>query len=154
MSMEIQAALDVGDETDSFLQLTDAIYDKEAEVGYAALKPLEQVVFCMDGLLKEMENGGFTQFFRQEAGKYAADTLNALEQIKAKTSAALLAQVLDFFPNGEAPSDEDERVELFDQIESEHGDEISDLDDRFYDSGENLVAMTLLYVQRNLKELR
>ncbi len=30
--MEIQAALDVADETDSFLQITDVIYDKESEV--------------------------------------------------------------------------------------------------------------------------
>jgi len=28
MNMEIQAALDVADETDSFLQITDVIYDK------------------------------------------------------------------------------------------------------------------------------
>lgn len=154
MSMEIQAALDVGDETDSFLQITDVIYDKEAEVGYAALKPVEKVIYCMDGLLKEMENGGFVQFFRQQAGDYAADTLLALEQIKAKVSASLLEQMLAFFPAGEAPSDVDEREEIFDQIESEYGDEITDLDDLFYDSGENLVGLTLLYVQRNLKELR
>lgn len=151
MNMEIQAALDVGDETDSFLQITDVIYDKEIELGYDALKPFEKVVYCIDGLLREMENGGFVQFFRQEAGAYADDTLFALEQIKAKVSVSLLQELLAFFPNSEVPKDEDERTELFDQIESEHGDEISELDDRFYDSGENLVGMTLLYLQRNLK---
>lgn len=154
MSMEIQAALDAGDETDSFLQITDVIYDKESELGYDQLRPVEKVVYCIDGLLREMENGGFAQFFRQQAGAFAEDTLIALEQIKAKTSLSLLKQIVDLFPNGQVPVDDDERDEVFDQIESDNGDEIIEYDDRFYDSGENLVGLTLHFVQKNLKEFR
>lgn len=154
MSMEIQAALDVGDETDSFLQITDVIYDKEAEVGYAALKPVEKVIYCIDGLLREMENGGFVQFFRQDAGALTDDTLLALEQVKAKATSTLLQQIVEYFPGSQVPTDEEEREAQFEQIESNYGDEISELDDRFYDSGENLVGLTLSYVQRNLKEFR
>jgi len=58
------------------------------------------------------------------------------------------------FEDRQVPADEDERVDLFDQIESEHADEIAELDDRFYDSGENLVELTLLFVQKNLKDFR
>ena len=150
--MEIQAALDVADETDSFLQITDVIYDKESEVGYDALNDAEKTVYCIDQLLREMENGGFVQFFHHEAGSRAEDTLVALERIKAKASVALFDQVLDLFPGRAVPSDEDDRTDLFDQIESEHVDDIAALDDRFYDSGENLVEMTLRFVQRNLRE--
>jgi len=150
--MEIQAALDVADETDSFLQITDVIYDKESEVGYDALNDAEKTVYCIDQLLREMENGGFVQFFHHEAGSRAEDTLVALERIKAKASVALFDQVLDLFPGRAVPSDEDDRTDLFDQIESEHADDIAALDDRFYDSGENLVEMTLRFVQRNLRE--
>ncbi|MEC8444212.1 MAG: DMP19 family protein [Pseudomonadota bacterium] len=152
MNMEIQAALDVADETDSFLQITDVIYDKESEVGYDALNDAEKTVYCIDQLLREMENGGFVQFFHHEAGSRAEDTLVALERIKAKASVALFDQVLDLFPGRAVPSDEDDRTDLFDQIESEHADDIAALDDRFYDSGENLVEMTLRFVQRNLRE--
>ena len=152
--MEIQAALDVGDETDSFLQITDVIYDKAADLGYDALKDAEKAIFCIDGLLREMENGGFVQFFRQEAGAHSHDTLDALERIKARESHAVLSAMLDFFPNRQVPTDEDERTDEFDKIESERGDEITELDDRFHDSGENLIALTLLYVQKNLKDFR
>lgn len=150
MSMEIQAALDLGDETDSFLQITDVVYDKEAEVGYAALKPLEKTIYCIDSLLREMENGGFVQFFRQDSAALTDDTLLALEQVKAKITAELLQKIINFFPNGQVPTDEDERDTQFEQIETDNGDEISELDDRFYDSGENLVGLTLSYVQRSL----
>ena len=150
--MEIQAALDVADETDSFLQITDVIYDKEAESGYDSLNEAEKTVFCLDQLLREMENGGFVQFVHHEAGAKAEDTLEALERIKAPVSAGLLDQIIDLFPDRNVPSDEDDRIDAFDNIESEHADKIAALDDRFYDSGENLVGLTLRFVQKNLRE--
>ena len=152
--MEIQAALDVADETDSFLQITDVIYDKESEEGFDALTDAEKTVFCIDHLLREMENGGFSQFFNHEAGAYAEETLESLERIKAKETSILMSRMLDFFEDRKVPTDEDDRIEAFDQIESEHADAVAELDDRFYDSGENLVALTLRYVQKNLKDFR
>jgi len=152
--MEIQAALDVADETDSFLQITDVVYDKESETGYEELTEAEQTVFCIDQLLREMENGGFVQFIHHEAGAHAKDALESLERIKAKASADVLAQIIDLFDEGQVPADEDDRIAAFDQIESEHADRIASLDDRFYDSGENLVEMTLRYVQKNLRDFR
>lgn len=149
--MEIQAALDMADETDSFLQITDVVYDKEADFGYDQLKEAEKTVFCIDGLLREMENGGFVQFFRQVAGNYTEDTLVALEHIKAKESYDVLHKMQDYFPEGKVPTDEDDRSDLFDDIESEYSDEITELDDVFYDTGENLVKLTLMYLQRSFK---
>jgi len=154
MNMEIQAALDVADETDSFLQITDVIYAKESDEGYDALNEAEKTVFCIDGLLREMENGGFVQFIHHEVGALAEDTLEALERVKAKETSALMGRLIEFFDDRVVPADEDERIEIFDQVESEYADEIAELDDRFYDSGENLVEMTLRYVARNLKEFR
>lgn len=154
MNMEIQAALDVADETDSFLQITDVIYDKEADQGYESLSLAEKVVFCIDHLLREMENGGFVQFIHHEAGAKTEDTLLALESIKAKESYGLLNKLVDFFENRHVPADEDERIEMFDHIESERTDDIVELDDRFYDAGENLVELTLKFVAKNLKEFR
>ena len=62
--------------------------------------------------------------------------------------------MINFFEDRKVPADEDERIELFDQIESDYADEIAELDDRFYDVGENLVEMTLGFVARNIKEFR
>jgi len=87
-----------------------------------------------------------------EAGAKAEDTLEALERIKAPVSAGLLDQIIALFPDRAIPADEDERIDAFDQIESDHADEIAALDDRFYDSGENLVGLTLRWVQKNLRE--
>lgn len=152
--MEIQAALDVADETDSFLQITDVIYDKESDTGYDSLTDAEKTVYCIDSLLREMENGGFVQFFHHEVGALAEDTLESLERIKAKGTYDLMNKMLNLFAGRHVPADEDERIEVFGQIESEHADLIAELDDRFYDVGENLVELTLRFVQKNLKDFR
>ncbi len=154
MNMEIQAALEVADETDAFLQITDVIFDREAEMGYPNLTRGEKAVYCIDCLSREMENGGFAQLFHHDTGALSADMLEALELIRAKNSYDVVLQVVNFFPNGDIPVDEDERIEIFDQISSELVDEIAECDDRFHDAGENLVELTLKYVAKNRAEFR
>ncbi len=154
MNMEIQAALEVADETDAFLQITDVIFDREAEMGYPNLTRGEKTVYCIDCLSREMENGGFAQLFHHDTGALSADMLEALELIRAKNSYDVVLQVVNFFPNGDIPTDEDERIEIFDQISSELVDEIAECDDRFHDAGENLVELTLKYVAKNRAEFR
>ncbi len=152
MNMEIQAALNVADETDAFLQITDVIFDREAEIGYAELTAAEKTVFCIDSLSREMENGGFGQLFHHDTGALSLDILEALAQIRAKNTLAVVQQVVNLFPNGHVPTDEDERIDAFDQLSSELVDEIAECDDRFHDAGENLVELTLKFVTKNVKE--
>lgn len=152
--MEIQAALDVADETDSFLQITDVIFDLEAEQGYQQLNEAEQTVFLIDHLLREMDNGGFDQFMHHEAGARAQDTVLALERIRAKESHAILDALIDLFPNRTVPIDDDERIAVFDQLERERTDDITQLDEQFHQTGENLVDLTLKYVTKHIKEFR
>ena len=154
MNMEIQAALDVADETDAFLQITALIYDREAEHGFADLTRAEKTVYCIDCLSREMENGGFGQLFHHDAGALCLDMLEALEQIRAPNTREVFQQMVNFFPNGEVPVNEDERIETFDQFASELVDEIAECDDRFYDAGENLVELTLKFVAKNTSQFR
>lgn len=154
MNMEIQAALDAADETDAFLQITDVIFNREAEVGYENLTGAEKTVYCIDGLSREMENGGFGQLFHHDSGALVKDMLNSLEKIRAKNTYAVVLQVVDYFPNSEVPSDDEKRIDTFDQLASELIDEIAACDERFHDAGENLVELTLKFVAKNVAEFR
>lgn len=154
MNMEIQAALDVADETDAFLQITDVIFEREAEYGFADLTRAEKTVYCIDCLSREMENGGFGQLFHHDSGSLCLDMLEALEQIRAPSTHEVIQQMVNFFPNGEVPTNEDERIDTFDQLASELVGEIADCDDRFHDAGENLVELTLKFVAKNTSQFR
>jgi hypothetical protein len=154
MNMEIQAALDVADETDAFLQITDVIFGREAELGFADLTKAEKTVYCIDCLSREMENGGFGQLFHHDSGALCINMLEALEQIRAKNTGEVVQKMVNFFPNGEIPIGEDERINAFDQLASELVDEIAECDDRFHDAGENLIELTLKFVAKNLSQFR
>jgi len=80
--------------------------------------------------------------------------LEALEQIRAKNTLLVVQQMVNFFPNGEVPSDEEERMDTFDQLASELVDEIAECDDRFHDAGENLIELTLKFVAKNIAQFR
>ena len=154
MNMEIQAALEVADETDAFLQITDVIFDKEADLGYSNLSDAEKSVYCIDSLSREMENGGFGQLFRHDSGALIHDMLEALEKIRAKNTHAVVQQIVDYFPNSIVPADEDERIEAFDLFALDLVDEIAECDDRFHDAGENLVELTLKFVAKNVRQFK
>lgn len=151
MNMEIQAALDVADETDSFLQITDVIYNKETELGFDQLNDAEQTVYCMDSLLRELENGGFAQFFHHDSGQFWQQTSKSLERIRSKNVHAIFNQIVELFDAGKVPADQDQRIEAFDKIESNNPDRIAELDGNFYKQDENLVALTLKFVAKEIK---
>lgn len=154
MNMEIQAALDVADETDAFLQITDVIFDRVEEAGYSSLTQAEKTVYCIDSLSREMENGGFALFFYHEIGSLCSDVQLALEGIRAKNSLEIFNKVINYFPNSLVPVDEAERSEAFDQITSDWFDEMAECDDRFLEVGENLIELTLKFVSKNLSQFR
>ena len=120
MNMEIQAALDSADETDAFLQITDVVFDRQADVGYQSLTHAEKTVFCIDSLSREMENGGFSQLFHHDAGAIILDMLESLEKIRAKRSHAVVLQIVNFFPDGIVPEDEENRINTFDPVSYTH----------------------------------
>jgi hypothetical protein len=154
MNMEIQAALEVADETDAFLQITDVIFNKKDDIGYANLSAAEKSVYCIDSLSREMENGGFGQLFHHDSGALIQDMLEALEKIRAKNTSNIVRKIVGYFPNSRVPSDENERMEVFDSLAAERVDEIAECDDRFHKVGENLIELTLKFVAKNVSEFR
>jgi hypothetical protein len=146
MNLEIQAALEVADETDAFLQITDVIFNKKADIGYADLSPAEKSVYCIDS--------GFGQLFHHDSGALIQDMLKALEDIRAKNTYRIVRKIVDYFPDSDVPSDEDERMKVFDSLAAEKVDEIAECDDHFHDVGENLIELTLNFVAKNVNGFR
>jgi len=73
----------------------------------------ERMVFGFAWLLREVQNGGFDQYFLNSAGDYWEDVLYGLEAISDKDGLAAFKKVLSIFPNS-TPSQE--RSERHDQI--------------------------------------
>ena len=146
----MQAALELPDETDAFLQISDIIFDKESAFGYEKFTDAEKAFYCIDGFIRGMGNGGVAQFF-YDYGHHSQDTKIALESVKAEQAQTLFSKALGCFPDGAVPTDSHDREQLVAGLEEEHGDLWSNLSDSFYDAETELIKLTLKFVNSNLK---
>jgi len=124
----------------------------------APLKELsapEQVIVCVYELEREVNNGGFDQFFRNSPGQYVLETVQALEAIGAPSMAEITRNAVALaFPDGNIPADQDERSDILDAAGETLGEQLSKLDDRFYEYPDDLTELLFSYVQVNRDSIR
>ncbi|MEW5849038.1 MAG: DUF4375 domain-containing protein [Myxococcota bacterium] len=71
--------------------------------------PLEDALVLVDALLYQVGNGGFDQFFFQESGARARDTVTALELLGCTRMATTLQRAINAFPDADIPADTEQR---------------------------------------------
>jgi hypothetical protein len=96
------------------------------------------VVFLVEGLEGEVNNGGFDQFFFNSTGNYSLETVRALELINANKTAAILREACDRFPGSMPPTDILARREIMLSTVSPDAGAFEELDARFYAYEDNL----------------
>lgn len=88
--------LDASGAVDLF-KISEAVWAREAKHGFRALSNPERVFFCVWSLEAEVNNGGFSRFFYNSAGDYAAETPGALKTIGAAGMADLVERAMAVF---------------------------------------------------------
>jgi len=123
---------------------------KEQEHGIDSLTQKERYIYAIDGMLTEVNNGGFNQFFFNSTGELTYELVAALEEIGSTKFKSIASKAVDIF--GEIPSlDEDSRYSHLEKITKE--DELrlwDECDDEFYDCDEDIESMTVAYAKANL----
>lgn len=123
---------------------------------YDSLSYGEQLIWQINWLVWDVENGGFDQYLSNSTGDYAQETIEYLQKIGAKNTCRLLKKIARIFPDGIIPKDEDERNELLSAWEKKHAKTANDffakLNRAFYDRAEDLTALTLNYVRAHREE--
>ncbi len=103
-------------------------------------------------LLREVDNGGFNQYFINYSGDYAMDTVEALNAIGAYKTAILVQAAIDQFPGSDVPQDRDERVELVEKIEETANPIWDELDQKFFLSEDDLNALNIEFIKKHRNE--
>lgn len=102
----------------------------------------EQIlIFAVISYASEVNNGGHSQFFFNSSGLLWKDTLKGLERIGAQPYAEVLASAARLFKGSEPKLDRNERVGQLNEIESSA---LNELDDEFYDLGDDSLDLQLL----------
>lgn len=76
----------------------------------------------------EVGNGGHVQFFLNPSGALAHETVDALTEIEAHESAAILRDAIDLFPNSRVPKDEFERDRVIQDFQAKELDRLNSAD--------------------------
>jgi hypothetical protein len=114
---------------------------------------VRKILFIIEELEREVNNGGFNQFFFNSSGDYIMETLNALEIIQSKNCYDILKRAIEKWPNNYLPSDRYERQDILLDIDSEY-DLWEDLDTEFYKYEEDIYSLLLKYIRENIENFR
>lgn len=109
----------------------------------------QQLFYYIQCLEREVNNGGFNQYFINSSGKFAHQTIQSLKRIGANTTANILQKAIDQFPDKKIPQDRDERNELVEQIEATANEVWNELDQQFYQYADDLNTLNLHYVKQH-----
>lgn len=116
------------------------------------LSPGQLTFHLNQNLEREVNNGGFDQFFFNSSGDRAHETVDALETIGAKKTADLLREAIDAFPDSRVPKDREERGGLMLNDVSPESDRWHELDQRFYAYEDPLTDLNLAFIRANVDE--
>ncbi|OQA19787.1 MAG: hypothetical protein BWY63_01649 [Chloroflexi bacterium ADurb.Bin360] len=114
----------------------------------------ERNIVYIEELEREVNNGGFSQFFFNSSGDYTEELIQALKKIGSTKFLQLVESAVAEFPNSHVPKDRSERQEILDSIE-DRADPVWDaLDAEFYKYEEDIYALMLAYISNNIGKFR
>jgi len=100
-------------------------------------------------LEREINNGGFNQYFLNSSGDFALKTVQSLLIIGASKTADILQKAIDQFPNSNVPEDRTERQEILDQIQEIADHVWEELDQKFFTYEDDLNTLNIEFVRKN-----
>ncbi len=109
----------------------------------------QKVFYFNQELEREVNNGGFDQYFFNSSGSFAHETMDSLKAVGAKKTAELLQRAIDQFPGGKVPNLTEARRDLMLKLWPDSLNQIwEDLDAKFYtyEDEDSLNDLNLEYV--------
>ncbi|MBT8180277.1 MAG: DMP19 family protein [Eudoraea sp.] len=100
------------------------------------LNSSQRVLVIVENLEREINNGGFHQFYWNSSGDFANETVEVLYKIGAENTAKIVKRANSEFPNGIVPTDQDKRGKILDTISEEAKATWNELDFKFYGPNE------------------
>jgi len=146
----IEELINSPDLNDSIIELDDYICAL-CEWGHnlPALSNPEKVFYFNQELEREINNGGFDQYFHNTWGNYANETVETLNLIGANKTAKILEAAMEIFPDKKAPVDRNLRQNVIDYIGDTRDEHWGQLDQQFFKYEDNLSELNIEFVRKN-----
>lgn len=157
-SVDVNSILELPDIMEAEMQI-DGYLNKKSAFGdeLENLTAQEKIFLFVENLLREVNNGGFNQWFFNSSGDYVHETIAALDEIGAVKIATIVKQAVSFWPEGKVPKDRSARQDILQQIEDSANSDWAKLDNLFYTDGDYLDDYSELlidYVRKNKESFK
>jgi hypothetical protein len=110
----------------------------------------EKTIEYIEELEREVNNGGFSQFFFNTSGNYTNGVIQALKDVGSTKFLKIVESAISQSPNSEVPKDRQQRQVLLANIEIKANPEWDKLNNEFYKYEEDLYGLMLAYIQNNI----
>lgn len=139
--------------TDSLvLAFEQAIDQKSVRIGNDSLTDEEKIILAVEALEREVNNGGYAQFFINSSKEFAPIIVEALNRIGCMETATLTQKAIDAL--GIEGSLTIEAIDHVMEEESERRDEkLEECDDKYYSVAGDLSEPLLGFIKRNKERI-
>jgi len=128
------------------------LLDKEERKGLASFTQAERFVYAIEGMQREVNNGGWNQFFFNSSGALAFDLVPALEAMGSKQNLSIARRAVELFGKPASLGEDDRAKHLVKITKDSEENPWEKLEDEFYQAPEDLEAMIIEFIARNQAE--
>lgn len=117
------------------------------------LSEAERVVLAVEAMEREVNNGGYDQFFINSSGEFTSFLVHALEEINCPMAASISAEAISVLglPDN---YDHDMIIDAALALPEKAREELDKLDDRYYRNPENIAERLFDYIELHQREIR
>lgn len=135
--------------TDSLVLAFEQALDQKAErVGREGLTREELVILAIEALEREVNNGGYNQFFINSSKEYAAVVVDALKRIGCAETAQLTQRAIEAL-GIEGPVTIAAIDRVMENEDSERDDKLGACDEHYFDVAGDLAGPLLEFIKGN-----
>lgn len=154
-NFNLETILKMDNETSIVIAIDDYLNEKSDYCEkIETLNESQKTFITIESLEREINNGGFNQFYFNSSGDFSHESINALIKIGANKTAEIVKKANSQFPDKKVPKDRTERQEILEQIEDK-ADEIWEIcDTDFYKYEDNLAGLLIEFVKNSKSDFQ
>lgn len=125
----------------------------EAKTTPPPLNVTERTVLAVEALEREVNNGGYEQFFLNSSNEYALEIVAALTRIGCPVTSGLTQRAIDALQiSGSVTLEAIE--EVIEEEDASREETLQGLDDEYFEAGEAIADRLFAFVSANISEVR
>ena len=149
-SVDELIALEDTHRVDSLVLAFEEAIDAKRESGHSLSEP-ESIILAVEAMEREVNNGGFSQFFYNSSVEYAPIIVDSLQKIGCPKTAELAGRAIACL--GLKSLDPDIIEERMDPDDDQLEEELDAIDEIYYQAEEEISDLLFQYIKENKSEI-